>query len=318
MNPLSKLISPRLPSAALGIERGNASVVQLERRRRSEFALRRAATISLPETLVQPGFDESNITDLNELSDALAELVSSAGMMKQRKWSVALPAASARTMILTMESATGSRKELEEVLRWKIERSFGVPLEELRVSRERLPADAQGRARYLATAIRLSVLEEYEEVFAALGWRAGLILPRHLGEACWLTKDRRFGDALLVSSHAEGFTAIMLRNTQPAIVRSVVCDDEDCANELYRLLLFYRDRLATPASEDAGAQTIERLLVVGSDDFGPSRVEEIVSDTLGVALSPLGAADVGLALPSREISFNTIAAPAGLATLAWT
>jgi hypothetical protein len=166
------------------------------------------------------------------------------------------------------------------------------------------------------TAVRLNVLEEYESVFAALGWRAGLILPRHLGEARWLMRSKRGGDALLVNSHAEGFTAVLLHDGRPLIVRSIVCEPEDRSNELYRLLLFYRDRVVA-APEMAEAQTIERLMVVGDQGFPADLVEDVINETLGVEVSALGAEGVGLALPRGEISFNTIAAPAGLATLAW-
>ena len=82
----------------------------------------------------------------------------SAGLGKQRKWSVSLPEAATRAAILTLESAPASRQELEEVLRWKTERAFGAPPEELIVTRERLHADAQGRQRYLAVGIRAVVL----------------------------------------------------------------------------------------------------------------------------------------------------------------
>ena len=68
------------------------------------------------------------------------------------------------------EGTPGSRRELEEVLEWKIERTFGAPLSEMRVNREQLPPNAQNQVRYLATAVRRSVLEEYESVFRALGW----------------------------------------------------------------------------------------------------------------------------------------------------
>jgi hypothetical protein len=316
MNPINKLIAPRFPATAIGLGSGSATVVQLERRRSEGFSLKKAATISLPETLVQPGFDEQNITDPDELADALAELVTSAGLLKQRRWSVALPEASARTTILTMENAAGSRKEQEEVVRWKTERGFGVPLEELRTARERLPPDAQGRTRYIVTAVRLSVLEEYEAIFASLGWRAGLVLPRHLGEARWLMRGKRGGDALLISSHAEGFTAVLLHAGRPIIVRSIVCEPEDRSNELYRLLLFYRDRVVA-APELADTQTIEQLMVVGDNGFTADRVEDVINETLGVDVNALGAQDVGLALPGGEITFNAIAAPAGLASLAW-
>ena len=128
---------------------------------------------------------------------------------------MSLPEAATRAHHLTLESAPASRTELEEVMRWKYERSFGAPPEELRVSRDRLPSDAQGRPRYLAVGMRLSILEEYESVLDALNWRTGLILPRHHGESRWITGSSAPGDALLISSHAEGFTALLLRDKQP-------------------------------------------------------------------------------------------------------
>lgn len=312
----NKLVRPRFPSAALGLESGNATVVYLEQRRRDGFSIKRAATASLPENLIRPSFDESNITDANALVLLLSEIALSAGLGKQRKWSVALPEAAARATILTLESAPASRSELEEVLRWKYERSFGAPPEELRVARSPLPPDAQGRQRYLATGMRLSTLAEYESVFDALGWRAGLILPRHQGEARWIMTNGAPGDALLISSHAEGFTALLLRGKQPVIARSVLCEAEDRDDELYRLLLFYRDRVLSTADAAGAALPLDRLLVVG-EGFDKAHVSEIVNETLEVHLRALGPVEVGLALPSAELSFDAIAAPAGLATLAW-
>jgi hypothetical protein len=308
--PLSKLVNPRFPPAALGLESGSATVVHLERSRRDGFAIRRAATATLPEGLIRPNFDEPNISDASTLVALLSEVVLSAGLAKQSKWSVALPEASTRVAILTMESAPASRAELEEVLRWKCERTFGAQQEELRVSRERLTPDAQGRQRYLVAGIRLNVIEEYEAVFAALGWRAGLILPRHQGEARWITNAPN--DALLISSHREGFTALVLRGQQPTIVRSVMCEAEDRDDELYRILLFYRDRVISGND----ANTLERLLVVG-EGFDKHHVSDIVNETLETNPRVLGSTDVGLALMSKELSFDAIAAPAGLATLAW-
>jgi len=120
---------------------------------------------------VRPGFDESNVGDPAELAAALSDLLTSAGLLRQRKWSVTLPEATTRSAVLALEGTPGSRRELEEVLEWKIERTFGAPLSEMRVNREQLPANDQNQVRYLATAVRLSVLEEYESVFRALDGR---------------------------------------------------------------------------------------------------------------------------------------------------
>jgi len=312
-NPLSKLVNPRYPATALGFEKGIATMVQLERGRGGACSLRRAATVALPDSLIRPSFEEPNISDPAELTVALRELATSAGLLKQKKWSVALPDAASRTLILTLESAPASRAELEEVLTWKMERGFGVPLDELSISRERLQADSQGRDRYLVVATPDAILSEYESALHSLGWRAGLIVPRHIGEGQWLTLNGAAGDALLLSSSEKAFTAVVFRGKQPLIIRTVTCDAHECEDELHRLLLFYRDRRG---GESEQAAQLSRMLIVGGL-ITKARAGEIVGETLGTSLRPLDAQDVGLQLTTRELSFDAIAAPAGLATLSW-
>ncbi len=313
-NPISKLINPWYPATAVGFEKGLTTMVQLERSRNGASSLKRAATVSLPESLIRPSFDEPNISDPTELSAALKDLATTAGVLQQKRWSVALPDAASRTLILTLESAPSSNAELEEVLTWKIERGFAASRAELSISRERLPADADGRDRYLVVATHTAVLHEYESVIHSLGWRAGLIVPRHIGEGQWLTLNGTRGDALLLSSSEHGFTAVVFRGKQPLIIRTVACESHECEDELYRLLLFYRDRRGGEA-ERLG-EAISRVLVVG-ELLGKDRACEIVNETLGASLRSLSAADLGLHLASRELSFDSIAAPAGLATLSW-
>jgi hypothetical protein len=290
-------------------------MVQLDRSR-GGFQIKRAAEISLPPGLVRASFDESNIEDPAELTRALSDLLAGAGLMRQRKWSVTLPETSIRAAVIALEGAPASRRELDEVLEWKIERSFGAPSSELRVSREQLPPDAQRQARYLITAVRLAVLAEYEAVFAALGWQAGLILPRHAGEEQWLRNGKQ-GDGLLLTAHAEGFTAVLMRNNRPITLRAVFCDADECDDELHRVLLFYRERSGAKGQGGQGDQAaVDRLLIVG-DWLDKQRVAAIAQETLGVTLKPLNAADVGLIIPAGDLTFDTIAAPAGLARLAW-
>ncbi len=311
-NVFSKLTRPWYPSTALGLEKGIASIVEVDRARGKGYSLRRAATINLGESLIQPDFDNPNIPDRSELASALSELASSAGLIRQKRWSVTLPGAATRALILTLETRPGSQRELEEVLAWKMDRGFGVPLNELSVSRQALPKDPQGRDRYLVVATRVTVLAEYEDVFNTLGWRAGLILPRHLGEAQWLTGNGFKGDTLLVSSSEEGFTAMVFRDKQPIILRSILCAEEEREDEFYRVLLFYRDRRASGTAENS--QMLSGLLVTGNG-FKKARASEIVNETLGSNLRALEAEDLGLNLPTKDLSFDAIAAPAGLASL---
>jgi hypothetical protein len=295
----------------VGIENGFASVVHVERARGGVYVLRRAATVAIPDDLVRPSFEEPNITDPAALAVTLSDLSASAGLLKQKRWSVSLPEATTRSLILTMESQAGSQGELEEMLDWKMERGFNSPLDDLSISREKLMKDSHGRDRYLAIAVRRSVREEYETVFESVGWRPGLILPRHMAEAQWLIRNGSVGDGLLLSFSGEGFTAAVFRDKQPIILRNIACDADESEDELYRLLLFYRDRRAASAEE---APKLSRLLVVG-EGFEKQRVTEIVNETLGGNLRPLSPRDIGLQLPASDLDFDLIAAPAGLATL---
>lgn len=313
-NLLSKIIEPRYPANAIGLEEGIASVIQLERVKGGACRLRRAATFNIAESLIRPSFDEQNIESGAQLASVLNELAASAGLLRQKRWSLSLPEATTRTLVLTLESAAQSGAELQEVLKWKIERGFGTALEELSVSRERLQQDAQGRDRYLVIAARKAVLAEYEALLESLGWRTGLILPRHLGEAQWLVRNGSLGDALLLSGSSQGFTGVIFRDKHPLIVRTVVCTEEEFEDEFYRLLLFYRDR-RTPEGA-AETLTLSRLMVIG-EGITKERAGEIVNETTGGDLRPLEAQDLGLQLPNRDFSFDSIAAPAGLATLSW-
>ena len=105
-----------------------------------------------------------------------------------------------------------------------------------------------------------------------------------------------------------------MRGNRPLTLRSVFCDPGECDDELHRVLLFYRDRAGSRAQDET--PPVNRLLVVGQH-LDKKRVAEIAQEALGVRLSPMNAADVGLMIPAGELDFDTIAAPAGLARLAW-
>jgi hypothetical protein len=266
----------------------------------------------VPNDLLRPGFLEKNIASPREFLAILQDAVETAGLMKQKKWSVSLPSTTARSVILTLEPDS-VKGDLEEVLDWKAEQSFGAPAAELRITRYKLPDDADGRSRYFASAVKLSVIDEYETVFERLGWKAGLILPRAVSESNWLASggDDK-SDSLLISSQHDGFTAVLLRGSAPAVVRSVTCTDAEVDDEIYRLLMFYKDRFANEASWSF----LNRVLVAGGS-LVPEKIRAISGEALGRMLTVLGPHDIGLDIPDGSLRFDDLAAPAGLASLAW-
>jgi len=309
---LESLTQPNYPKAALGLEQQSITALALQKEGRGRFGIRQAATIDLPVHLLTPSFTEQNIASQNEMIVLLEEVITNAGLRKQKRWSVSLPSNTARTAILTLDSEPVSKEELTEILDWKSEQTFGAPSGDLRISRRKIKADASGKARYFATAVKLSVIDEYETLFETLGWHAGLIMPRAVSEANWLVDAKSKNDSLLISSQTDGFTALLLRGDEPTVVRSVTCADSERDDEIFRLLMFYRDRFG----EDSSDNYLEKLLVIGKD-FAPAKLKDIAAEALGRTLNILLPEDVGLSMPVQTLRFDDVAAPAGLATLGW-
>lgn len=273
--------------------------------------LDRVGIRGVPPGVIRPSFSEANIADGPAFSELLRDTAESAGLLGQKRWSVALPANVARTAMISLEAEPASKKELEEILDWKAEQTFGIPSAELRVSRQKLNADHLGKIRYLMSVIKLDVIDEYETHFESLGWKAGLILPRSLAEANWLIRKGSATDSLLLSVTDDGFTALLIRGSEPVIVRTVVCEDAEIDDEVYRLLLFYGDRVVG----GEGSSMLERVMVVGDGELR-SRFPAIAAEALGSAPRIVDPAEAGLGFLPEDVSFDEIAAPSGLAALA--
>lgn len=302
----SALTEPNYPKAAIGLEKDSVTALSLQKEGRA-FGIRQAATIELPSNLLKPSFLEPNISSAAELRVLLEEAVATSGLMKQKLWSVSLPSNTARSAILTLDSGA-AKNESEDILDWKAEQSFGAPAADLRITRQKIAPDKEGKTRYFATAVKLSVIDEYETIFEDLGWKAGLVLPRAVSETRWLVDNSADTDSMLISSQNDGFTALLLRGGEPAVVRSVTCTVSERDDEIYRLLMFYNDRFA----DDKSGNFLDKLLIIGKG-MVPAKIKEISAEALGTVLRILRPEEVGLNIPASSLNFDDLAAPAGLA-----
>jgi len=307
---LEFLTTPNFPKAAIGIEHNAITVLSLRREGHGAYGIERAATVQLPKNLLNPSFTDRNISATQEFRVLLEEAASTAGLLNHKNWSVALPSNTARSAILTIDNDNSSKSQVEEVVEWKAEQSFGAPAGELRITKYPISHDRDGKRRYFATAVKLAVIDEYETIFEQFGWKAGLILPRVVAETKWLAADTM--DSLLISSQNDGFTAVLLRQGEPNVVRSVTCAPAEVDDEIYRLLMFYNDRFTTGGD----GNMLNRLLLIGRD-LVPEKIRSITNEAFGRALTVLRSDDVGLSVPVGSLSFDDLAAPAGLASLGW-
>lgn len=302
--------APCVPNIAGGFIDDNFALIDL-RRRRNRFAIASSAATKLPAGLVTPTFDQMNIQSPDALARIIQQTSEASGLSGRKRWSIALPEGTARTIVVPLESKPANRRELDEVINWKAERVIAHPASELRLSRQRLSADG-GQERYLVTVAREDVITEYESVFEALGWQVGLFLPRHMGEAQWLLWDQTPGDKMLVSSNRSGFTAVVMRNREPVMIRSYSCEAEVIMDELHRSAVYYRDKLENVAGMHS---ELTGLMVIG--DVDQLQARQALADALERQPKVIDPREFGFDLTGESIPFDQIAGASGLATLAW-
>jgi Tfp pilus assembly PilM family ATPase len=303
------LIEPVYPRFALSITESQLVLLSL-RYQQQEFSLRQVATTSLPVGMLEAGFVRPNIFEEDHFCQLLGRLPEEAGVKNLRRLSVSLPATSARSYVVTLDAEPRSRAEAAQLLDWKIERVSGYPTDELQISRMALPA-IDGRTHWLVSVVHRSVLGQYEALFARLGWEVGLIVPRHLAEVLWLTRASTEGDQMLVSPTRQGVEVVILRGSHPILIRELDCSEEEMANEFYRLVIFYRDRLIS----EGGASSLFRLLVMGSA-ADQQRYRDLVGAALERPVVALTPAQLGLRL-EPGMAFSQVGSAAGLASCAW-
>lgn len=303
------LTAPALPRTALAISETHLSIVTL-RRSAGEFEPRNLGVLRLPAGIVQPSFNEPNVSNESALIEHLTKTATQAGINRPRALSVALPSGSARSQVMSLDSVPSSKAELAQLLEWKIERGFGQKSLDLHTSYKRLN-DFNGRPQWLVSAVHLKVLQQYERIFQDLRWNVGMIVPQNLGEAQWLMRQKIEDDQVVVSLSDHGFDTVIVRGQEPILVREVECSPEEREDEFFRLIVFYRDRLLLENSPI----TLNRLLTLGTA-ADQRRFRDVLSSALENHAISLDPQQIGLKVdPSAP--FSHFAAAGGLATMAW-
>lgn len=303
------LTSPDLPRTALAIGDTHLSIITL-RRSGGEFEPRNLGVLKLPQGLVKSSFTEPNVSSEASLIEHLNRTATQAGINRPRALSVALPAGSARSHVIALDSVPASRLEFSQLMEWKIERTFGQKFADLKTSHTKL-SDFHGRPQWLVTAVHKRVLEQYENIFRQMRWPVGMIAPQHLGEAQWLMRQKIEDDQIVVSLNEDGFTTVIVRKDEPVLVREVECQPEEREDEFFRLLVFYRDRLLS--SEEP--IRLGRVLTLGTA-ADQRRFRDVVVSALENHAVSLDANQIGLKVDPGA-PFNHFAAAGGLATMAW-
>ncbi len=203
------------PDAGLYIGAGYVAMAVVD------SAARASRVDPLPAGAVTPSPVESNILQPQALIDRLKE---AAAMSRRGEVAVSLPDPTVRVAILELTHVPSRRMERDALFQHHLERLFLNSLGRCRFAHQRLPAPAGGRERLLVSAIRETILEEYESVTRAAGLLPAVVdiaafhlynlyepqLLASLGPSQW---------ALFLNLFDQNFTIILLDGSGPRFIR---------------------------------------------------------------------------------------------------
>jgi hypothetical protein len=267
----SKLLSvftrPTLPPRALSIGRKEISVAEVRWKKR-QLVVGRAAVGAIPDGTIEPSFDGINVKNKSELTKALRKGIESAGLAGQKKWSAVIPQATCQSFILELEHAPKGRKELAQVIEWKVERFVGMAASELTITVQRL-ASPGPTPRFFVVVARNDVISTYESVWSGLGLQVGSLVPTNIAEAGWLLMKAGDDDAMLVSLEDETLSMVFARGGDILATRAVTCSSDAVIDEVHRTLVYYQDKLSgSPAEAPATGDTVETVTAPAASPNG--------------------------------------------------
>ena len=224
------------------------------------------------------------------LAEALGQVLARNGKNDPAAASLAIPDAFVRTVAVDVEPG-GDRnpREVEEVLRWKLGRTFGEEAPPLRISWQAAGPAPDGGLRVLGIGTVEEAAASWEAVFAARGIRIGLLVPEVLAVAP-LARKALGGTGLFVWSGGGTLSTASFEGGDLRLLRSKP-EDADPSDSVQEIRLF-ASFAAGAGNEGSGA---EGVAVVAGPESSPvaERLAEYRRDSGGsepIALRGLVAA----------------------------
>ena len=243
---------------------------------------------------------KDNITDADDLAQAVRESAPPNPKSKRRDVAVIIPDYCTRISVLDFDDFPSDAKEQLSLVRFRIKKSVPYDVESAALSY--WPQNLGDKKYEVVVAVApLEVVTRYEAPFRAAGLNPGLVVPSalaslHLLEPAGLTVIAKLTDHVL--------TVMVTHKERLRLVRCLELTDssvDEVAADLYPTFVFVEDNL--------GAKT-EKLLLCG---FGGMLEEarQRFADELGIAVEPVrsplgvpGEHDAGLLGYLRSVAVN--------------
>lgn len=282
----------KYPTVAVEMGTTDLALARVSRDKEKKWSLGSCDVVEVPEGLLTNEPFVTRIRSAEKYGALMMASIQKEGV-KTRAISIVLPDHLARVSILAFEELPRTRRELLDLVKWKMKKAVPFKVEEASVDYQVMPAAGMngepGKGyNVLAVLMPHAVVEEHEAIFTRQAIHAGLVdlssfSLLHLYRTV-IAKEVPEGDYMILNATSAFFTVMIQRNGQPLFYR---CKSFGTAGdggseaaarllkrEIQASVLYYQERLFGKSLE----QVYMRLV-----DHDPGQVE------LAFEGAPLGA-----------------------------
>jgi len=266
---IQRFFEPSLPAVACEINRRAIAIVRLDSR--NPALVERFAVTPLPEGLVSPSLIRPNIASSVDFVAVLKSAFAKAEI-KTTRVSLALPDASAKVSLHSLDTLPGNEHEKQQLLRWKLKKTVPFNIDESHVTSldHKL---SNGKHLVLTVCIHKEVLAQYEETFQKLGIHAGYICLSSFATFELLSRlepDLGQRSVLLLRVRPSGVSSLIVQEGRVVLFRQTEAGEEapvtgaeavglpDLFDEIHPCVTYYQDKLSS--------KTLDKIYVACPQD----------------------------------------------------
>lgn len=278
-------LKPRFPQVAVTVLPGRIGVVRLSGpavRGKTKPWVLAFKEIAVPEGMVTPSLTRSNVTESAPLEQALRTALQEVAP-RDEEVCLVLPDSMARVSILKFNRMPSNRREVMELIRFRMQKVLPFRIEEAALDYQLLSEAAAEEPDFLVTLAQRTVLFQYERLLTRMNRQPGLVDLESFSLVNLLLRDStsgvpEHGDWALVNAAPGYLTVLFFRDGTLCFYRSKAVADEERSPERFHPALrrelascaaFYREHLSGSALARAVLRTSN-----GESRFLPSLVQE--------------------------------------------
>lgn len=306
MSILASLRESPAPAVAVEIAAGRVSAASLEWRG-GQPAVAAHASEPLPDGALVPALTAVNAHDRPAVLDVLRRVLERMG--RPRRIGLIVPDVVAKVSLVRFEQVPPRTQDLDQLVRWQVRKTAPFAIEDAQVSY--VPGlRADDGQEFVVTLARRDVIQEYEDLCAEAGARAGLVDLATLNviNAVLAGTAAPSADWLLVNIAADYTSIALLRGPHLIFFRNRATEtDGTLADLVHQTAMYYEDRL-----KGAG---FARAILAGAGAAGAQQsgdIEQVRRSLEDRLKTPVDTVDPRTA---AALTDRIIAAPALLDTL---